>query len=107
MKPQRDLVALVLSGCAGLSVVVLTVASVFDAVNGKGLSPEYSTLLVGTLGVLIGALAGYIGGRRGDTGDTGERGPTGRHALPDDPDNDLKLEAPHPMLDPTERDPDE
>lgn len=72
---QTDRVAVILAASAGLSVLVLTVAAVLDATIGdQGISKEYSTLLVGTLGVLVGALAGYIGGRRGDIGPRGRPG---------------------------------
>lgn len=63
---SRDLVALVLALAAGLSVLALTLAALYDALadpSRAGLSQAYSSLLTGTLGVMIGALAGYIGGR--------------------------------------------
>lgn len=71
------MVALVLAATAGLSVLLLTAAALYDALADPvqaGISEAYSALLTGTLGVVIGALAGYIGGRHdpGDdvTGDT-------------------------------------
>jgi hypothetical protein len=65
MRP-RDAVALVLATCAGLSVLALTLAGLYDALADPaqaGISEAYSSLITGTLGVLVGALAGYIGGR--------------------------------------------
>lgn len=65
----RDYVALVLATTAGLSVFALTCAALYDALADPaqaGISSAYSSLLTGTLGVLIGALAGYIGGRHSD-----------------------------------------
>ena len=61
----RDVVALVLAVAVGLSVLVVTAAAMWDAVfnTGHELSPTYSSLVTATLGVLVGALAGYIGGR--------------------------------------------
>lgn len=63
----RDAVALILAVCAGLSILALTLAALFDALSDPeqaGLSQEYMSLLTGTLGVLVGALAGYVGGSR-------------------------------------------
>lgn len=63
MRP-RDLVALVLAASAGLAILLLTAAGLWDAFQNPDsqLSEAYSSLLTGTLGVLVGALAGYIGG---------------------------------------------
>jgi hypothetical protein len=63
----RDWVALILASTAGLSVLLLTAASLYDALadpEQAGITEAYASLLTGTLGVLIGALAGYIGGTR-------------------------------------------
>ena len=58
----RDRVALVLAGCTGAAVLLLTAAPVFVP-DRMIITTEYAALLTGTLGVMVGALAGYIGGR--------------------------------------------
>lgn len=110
---SRDLVALVLALAAGLSVFALTVAALYDALadpSRAGLSQAYSSLLTATLGVMIGALAGYIGGRAHGGDDlenkvAGEpaagRKTAGRHeATP--PDGDESLSDSHNTEGPTQ-----
>ena len=74
----RDYVALVLAVAAGTSVVALTLAALWDALSdpeNSGLSTAYTSLLTGTLGVMIGALAGYIGGRHDPSEESGPPDP--------------------------------
>lgn len=74
-RPTSQLVSVILASSAGVSIVVLTVAALFDAATNPNaeISTQYASLLTGTLGVLVGALAGAIGGRRDE------------HAPPADP----------------------
>jgi hypothetical protein len=69
----RDLVVLILAFAAGLSVVVLTVAGLVVAVRDptNDVSTAYTSLVTGTLGVIIGALAGYVGRDRIAKGEDG------------------------------------
>lgn len=62
---RSHLVSIILAAAAGVSVVVLTVAALLDAATNPNaeISTQYASLLTGTLGVLVGALAGAIGGR--------------------------------------------
>lgn len=89
-RPTSHLVSVILAVAAAISVVILTVAALIDAgMNpNKELSTQYASLLTGTLGVLVGALAGAIGGRRDD-----EEPPTS------EPEN-VKLEADTVRVDP-------
>lgn len=67
----RDRVALVLALGAGLSVAFLSVAALIVAVADptSDMSPDFASVITGTLGVMIGALAGYLGNRPQQEGD--------------------------------------
>lgn len=89
MNTVRDRVAMVLAASTGLSLLLLTGAGLWDAFSNPDsqLSEAYSSLLTGTLGVMVGALAGYIGGRGGPVpviDETDIHRPTTRVSSPDE-----------------------
>lgn len=60
----RSWVAVILASCAGVSLIMLTAAGMWNTVANPGvtdLAPNYSSVITATLGVLIGSLATYVG----------------------------------------------
>ena len=67
MNGGRDRVALVLAVAASGSVLILTAAAMVDVLADPTqsiVSGEYVALITGTLGVIVGGLVGYLGGKR-------------------------------------------
>lgn len=60
---NRTLVAVVLAGFVGVAVVVLAIGAV---VNGRSLSIEETAILSSVLGAAVGAVATYLGVKKGD-----------------------------------------
>lgn len=81
----RDLVALMLATGSTISVLLLSLAALSDVWIDptEGLSSQIVSLLTGTLGVLIGGLVGYIGGRKPDSQDEDKIS----EVVEDDPDS--------------------
>lgn len=59
--------ALVLAIGVSLAVIIFTLAILYDALFSRaaGLSENATQVLTGAFGAIIGALAVYLGGRRG------------------------------------------
>ena len=71
----RGLVAVIAATSGGIGVLMLVMAAGISAWQHDGeLSPEYSAILSSTFGVLIGAVAGYIGGMSDATTQPGAGG---------------------------------
>lgn len=60
---NRTIVAVVLAGGVGLAVVVLAIGAV---VSGRTLSVEETAVLSSVLGAAVGALATFLGVKKGD-----------------------------------------
>ena len=67
-RTTRDLVAVILAVGTAIAMLILVSAAIIQAVQdpARELSNQYVSLLTGTLGVMVGALAGFLGGRAGD-----------------------------------------
>ena len=67
-RTARDITAVIMAAGTAAAILILTAASILDAWVGRGLelSPAYTSLLTGTLGVMVGAIAAYLGGRAND-----------------------------------------
>ncbi len=60
----RTWVAVILAVSAGVSLMMLTAAGMWNTVANPGvtdLAPNYSSVITATLGVLVGSLATYVG----------------------------------------------
>lgn len=60
----RTYVAVILASSAGLSLVILVASAMWNVIANpevQDLSPNYSSAISATLGVLVGALATYVG----------------------------------------------
>lgn len=75
-RTARDIVAVVMATMVGLAILILTGASILDAYMARDLelSPAYTSLMTGTLGVMVGAIASYLGGRANDPEPATQRG---------------------------------
>jgi hypothetical protein len=74
---MRGWVALILATTVGIGSLLLTAAALLDVLRDPtqaGISPEYAALITTTLGVLVGGLVGYIGGREREKTRTPDRG---------------------------------
>lgn len=63
----RTWVALILAGSAGVSLVALVVGAVWNTVANPevtDLSANFMTVISGSLGVIFGGLAGFLGGQQ-------------------------------------------
>jgi uncharacterized membrane protein len=60
---NKTVVAVVLAGFVGLAVVVLAIGAV---INGRSLSVEETAILSSVLGAAVGAVATYLGVKKGD-----------------------------------------
>lgn len=76
-RTARDITAVIMATTTGLAILILTGASIIDAYVGRDLelSPAYTSLLTGTLGVMVGAIAAYLGGRANDPEPATQRTP--------------------------------
>lgn len=101
----RDRVALILAGCTGAAVLLLTAAPVFVP-ERMIITTEYAALLTGTLGVMVGALAGYIGGRFTEAEPDGvpDEAPREWQAPPQAPGPAIPADPDHPDTDALWRD---
>ena len=73
MKPQRDLVAVLLAVGVATAVNLITFAVLWDAIvsQGPGLSDNATQVLVASIGGMIGVIGAYIGQQRGGGGTNG------------------------------------
>lgn len=60
---NKTLVAVVLAAFVGVAVVVLALGA---ALNGRNLSAEETAILSSVLGAAVGALATFLGMKKGD-----------------------------------------
>lgn len=83
-RTARDITAVIMASTTGLAILVLTGASILDAYMARDLelSPAYSSLMTGTLGVMVGAIAAYLGGRANDPEPATQRGVVPVAAVP-------------------------
>jgi hypothetical protein len=78
----RTYVAVILAVSAGLSLVILVASAMWNVVANpevQDLSPNYASAISATLGVLVGALATYVG-----TGAVSQPGKPGEPLRDDD-----------------------
>lgn len=75
-RTARDITAVIMATTTGLAILLLTGASILDAYMARDLelSPAYTSLMTGTLGVMVGAIAAYLGGRANDPEPATQRG---------------------------------
>lgn len=75
-RTARDITAVIMATTTGLAILILTGASILDAYMARDLelSPAYTSLMTGTLGVMVGAIAAYLGGRANDPEPATQRG---------------------------------
>lgn len=75
-RTARDITAVIMAITTGLAILLLTSASILDAYMARDLelSPAYTSLMTGTLGVMVGAIAAYLGGRANDPEPATQRG---------------------------------
>lgn len=108
-RTSRDIVAVIMATMVGLAILILTAAAILDAYMARALelSPAYTSLMTSTLGVMVGAIAAYLGGRANDPEPTSQRdipptvrtagGSPGRHAVdtPTETIEPIRDEGPH------------